>query len=359
MTSHSLPINQQENSHLMQLPQEIRDQIYGCLFSSTRFCFGERAVGRLDIDTRRVVSKNKGASLALLRVCQRAHVEIGPSWLEQVLFHFEDPKALLDKLAVVDDAVRSHIRYVRVSGNTCDVEWGYDDCYYRTAQILKLLPSLRLSRLTVLGPKYPRTCYESLEDLIKYSDGWKELYYISHSSEMLGFRAVFDIKRHARLAQPMNWQAALDGRDGHEARSSVKVYRSDSPTRGSILDPEKRKPFEQHMSPGQAATEYGKTEDMSLMAPGEREKELLIVVRRGNGIEYAERNPTSYLPTGDIRDDSSALTWAEVKATSKAMSAAYRDDYDTDSGEEDEEEALLDSYEDVSEYTWPPFHFVR
>lgn len=349
----------------MRLPQEIKDEIYGYLFHSTRFCFGERAVGLIDLDTRRVVSRNRGISLALLRACQRTHAEVGSTWLGQALFHFEDPKALLDKLSVVDDAIRSQIRYVRVSGDTCDVEWGYDDCYYRTAQVLKLLPSLRLERLTVLGPKFHRACYESLDSLIKYSDGWKELHYLSHSSEMLGFRAFFDTERHTRLPQPKSWQQELDERDGPEARSVVRVYRSNSPTRGSVLDATRRTLFQQQMEADQWADAYSKREDISLMAPGEREKELLVVVRRGAGVDYAEKNPTSMLPIGDIRDDSGARTWTEVKAISKAMSAAYRDDYDSnsdsdeDSDENDEGEVLLDDYSDVNEYTWPPFHFVR
>lgn len=97
------------------------------------------------------------------------------------------------------------------------------------------------------------------------------------------------------------------------------------------------------------------------MTPGEREKELLVIVRRGDGVDYAERDPTSFLATGDIREDSPAQTWAEVKATSRAMSAVYRDDFDSDSESDSEGEGdvLVDDYEDVNEYTWPPFQFVR
>lgn len=357
MSSRVDTVDPQSDSSLMQLPQELRDCIHDYVFSTTRFCFGERAVGRIDIDTRRVVSANRGRSLALLRVCKRTHAEIGTGWLSQALFHFEDPTAMLDKLASIDDETRSHIRHVRVSGDPLKVTWGYDCVHWRTTQALKLLPGLNLTRLTVLGNKYARTSYETLDSLIKHSSGWKELYYLTHNSAMLGFRAVFDAQSNPRMPQPDTWQQAIKARDGEG--SSVTIYRSKSPTRGSVLDPAKRTVLRQHLRPEQTAATYGNTKDQGLMVPGEREKELLVVIERGSGIHCAEKNPASYLPFGDPRTFSPARTWSEVKELSREMRTLESCGDASDDDSEDEDDCLLDIYDHVDDYTWPPFHFVR
>jgi hypothetical protein len=125
--------NQQTQSKIMQLPQEIRDEIYAHLFGSIR-----------GIRSHRVGSAGSGTALAVLRTCRRMRDEIGASWLSQVVFHFEGLDAMLDKLARLP-----------------------------IAQILKLLPGLKLDRLTVLGAKEPEICYETLNMLVRHSDGWK------------------------------------------------------------------------------------------------------------------------------------------------------------------------------------------
>ncbi|KAM3422969.1 hypothetical protein BST61_g448 [Cercospora zeina] len=356
MSSHVHTVNPQSASHLMQLPQELRDSIYDHVFSTTRFCFGERAVGRIDIDTRRVVSAHRGKSLALLRTCKRTHSEIGTRWLSQTLFHFEDPGALLDKLASVSDDIRSQIRYLRVSGDSLKVTWGYDEVYWPTAQALKMLPGLNLDRLTILGHKHPRISYDTLDNLIKYSSGWRELYYLSHTSEMLGFLSPLSLPSKRRLPQPATWQQALNERDG--AGSSVTIFRSNSPTRGSVLDPTKRNVLHQHLRPGQTAANYWMNEQKTLLGPGEREKELLVIVERGSGVKHAETNPASFLHSRDARLDSPAQTWAQVKELSREMRKWESSDDTSDDGSVDEDVLLLDKYDHVEDYTWPPFHFV-
>lgn len=106
--------HQQEGSRLMHLPQEMRDLIYAFVFCSTRFSYGKRAVGRNKL--RRVLPANPGKALSLLRTCRRVQTETSKQALSQVLFHFEDPEALLDKLSSVNDTVRGGIRNLRISG---------------------------------------------------------------------------------------------------------------------------------------------------------------------------------------------------------------------------------------------------
>jgi hypothetical protein len=154
--STSSPVNQQTQSKLMQLPQEIRDEIYATVFRSTRFAFGKRAYSR-DMG-HRIRSANCGTALAILRTCRRVRDEVGVSWLNQVLFQFEDPTSLLRNLTRLPAALLGQIRHVRVLGDVITLT-PHDDCYYCTAQILRLLPGLKLDRLTVLGAKEPGLSY--------------------------------------------------------------------------------------------------------------------------------------------------------------------------------------------------------
>jgi hypothetical protein len=373
-TGTSSSVNQQMNSKLMQLPQKIRDEIYANVFCSTRLAFGERALGR--IERRRVVSSARGTALALLRTCRRMQDEIGVSWLPQVLFHFEEPDALLNKLAIIPIATRKQIRHVRVSGDPLMISWDDDDIYYRTAQALKLLPGLELDTLTVLGSRGAQVSYDTLNMLVRYSDGWKELHYVSHTSELLGYKndmpafGMSDsmLDHYLRQPQPSDWQKALEQRDGQASNPSVVIYRpSVSGTPCAVMHPGTRKLFTQAFTADQDARTFGKVEDATLMRAGEIGKELLVVVKRGDGVDYAEKEGSPYLPIGDIRQDSPGMTWKDIKADQDAMMKEY-DDYD-ESDDDDwsdsqtspwgqlEKNVIVDEYSHVDEYTWPPLHF--
>ena len=70
-------------------------------------------------------------------------------------------------------------------------------------------------------------------------------------------------------------------------------------------------------------------------------------------MDYAESGPTSYRPSGDVRNDCSATTWAEVKEATK-MPVRTEDEE-----KELAENAIVDEYAHVDEYTWPPLHLSR
>jgi hypothetical protein len=69
-----------------------------------------------------------------------------------------------------------------------------------------LLPGLALDTLTVMGDISGTSSYGDLSKLFLYGDGWKDLHYISPSSELLGYK--FDeelmLDRHLRQPQPSN-----------------------------------------------------------------------------------------------------------------------------------------------------------
>ena len=63
------------------------------------------------------------------------------------------------------------------------------------------------------------------------------------------------------------------------------------------------------------------------MRPGQREKEVMVWVRRGEGVDYAKKQGSPYLPGGDIHEDfihdvvnrGDSMTWAAIKAQQTAM----------------------------------------
>lgn len=364
MSAAAADASEQRDSKLMQLPQEIRDQIYEHLFCSTRFASGERTTGR--IESQRIVSAHRGKALSILRTCRRIHLEVGREWLHQVLFHFEDPEAMLQKLANISESLRGEIRHVRVSGQPLMLSFKEDDIHHRTAQVLKLLPGLKLDVLTILGDKQPDVSYQTLNMLIRHSNGWKELRYISHSSEFLGFKdelMLFLPSNHAlahlcyRQPQPFDWQSGLERRDGQASRPFVTIHRSkEANVPQAILLPESRVVFSQVSD---AAQDRG--EDAALMRRGEQEKEVSVIVRRGIDVDYCECESSPALPVGSILEAFDCKTWNEVKAVQDDLLKDMRDEdlFGEDDDDNQDGACVIDTYTHVDEYTWPPYHFVQ
>jgi hypothetical protein len=356
--STSSPVNQQTQSKLMQLPQEIRDEIYATVFRSTRFAFGKRAYSR-DMG-HRIRSANCGTALAILRTCRRVRDEVGVSWLNQVLFQCEDPTSLLRNLTRLPAALLGQIRHVRVLGDVITLT-PHDDCYYCTAQILRLLPGLKLDRLTVLGAKEPGLSYETLKMLVRYGDGWKELHYRSHNSKLLGhklnvdpfdpddssdtsdisedFDPLFNLR--LRQPQPTDWQDAIEQRDGKASHPSVVVYRD-----GGVFPP-------QAFTDDQDMYNFGKVKDKALMRAEELRKEMLTIVKRGAGVDYVQKKESPYHPIGDIRFDRPGITWDDIKVEMNVMWSCRG--YSSDTDEETDGE-IVDEYRHVDDYDWPPLH---
>lgn len=320
-----MSIKDPQNSSLFfqRLPTEIRLEIYSHLFYSTRLSFGKRpTLAKRRVRTIRLRPAPNG--LSLLRVCGRVSDEIGDSWLGQVLFSFEDPETMLDKLADLDPQTLGKLRHIRYSNQDSLVlgRLGEDgengDWIYRFTHWLKLLHGLRLDRLTVLGHTMAQFRYLELDALINHSDGWKELYYLSNDSVMLGFGRFdkyygrYEWKRELRAPQPSTWSQALAARDGPTA--SVTIYRStDATVSGSMISrPATCQGFADQVAEPGKETQYGVESDMALMKQGEKQKEILVVARRGNGVDYTENGTSPMLP-GDIREHWPGMTWGQIR----------------------------------------------
>ncbi|KAL2276570.1 hypothetical protein FJTKL_00745 [Diaporthe vaccinii] len=288
--------NSQESSLFFQkLPPEIRLDIYDHPFGSTRLSFGKRPA-RIAGKMGNVHLRPAPNSLSLLRVCRRVTDEIGDSWLGQVLFSFEDPKTMLDKLADLDPQALAKLRHMRyLSDDMLTFKIRVDDGQhtgwrFRLDNVLKLLPGLRLDRLTVVGGPGAQFGYRALDPLINHSDGWKELYYVSYNSVMLGFGksdrlfGKYEWGGVLRAPQPSTWNQVLTSRDGPTA---------------SIAEPGKE-------------SQYGIESDATLMTPGEKQKELLVVARRGKDVDYAV-NEASPLLQYDIRRYWPGMKWGQIR----------------------------------------------
>ncbi|KAH6885185.1 hypothetical protein B0T10DRAFT_492155 [Thelonectria olida] len=120
------------------------------------------------------------------------------------------PRAMLDKLTALCPGTLAQLRHLRVLGETLMLSYPEDAVYHRLVSSLRLLTGLCLDTLTVLGMRLPILSYETSDGLIGDSFGWKELRYISHTSEMLGFSKPrgfpfadeAERRRHWRRPQP-------------------------------------------------------------------------------------------------------------------------------------------------------------
>lgn len=398
------PRDPQESSLFFQkLPPEIRLDIYDHLFGSTRLSFGTRPA-RIAGKMGTVRLRPAPNSLSLLRVCRRVTDEIGDSWLGQVLFSFEDPETMLDKLADLDPQALAKVRHMRyLSENALTLTIRVDDGEHEgwrfgLVNVLKLLPGLRLDRLTVIGGSGAQFGYRALGPLIKHCEGWKELYYVSYNSAILGFGksdklfGKYECRGDLRAPQPSTWNQELTSRDGPTA--SVSIYRSSlADACGSMIsNPATCEAFVGQIAEPGKESQYGIESDASLLTPGEKEKELLVVARRGKGVDYAV-NEASPLLQHDIRRFWPGMKWGQIRYMAidwffeeKCQEANFDEDDEDD--EELRQELLLlyapplrrydrsptndsavetevdehgypikvDSYKHSDDYEWTPYH---
>lgn len=366
-------VHTQEQSRLFQLPRELRDVIYGYLFSSTRITHGKRdAWGKQD--SLRVLPK-KDRILSLLRTCRRIETEVGNRWLGQILFNFEDPNTMMTKLSALPIEKTSAIRHIRVRGGLLTFHYPDENVSYELVHVLKFLSGLQLDTLTVLAVsskgRFANISYNILNNLVQYGQGWKELCFISQDSEMLGYAAnrVFD-DLHKRQPQPAHWHAVMESRDGITRQPPVTIYRSTlHGVPGSVTDEKKRVVLQQEVSaPGQEDN-YGQEEEETLMTGTGPPAELMIVVKRGKNVDYEEKSNSPLLPNiRDIREDCPGMGWAEIRkkyvepswSVLSEIAIGFADSEDENSGGEIEDEPedlevlpiCTDEYDHVDEYVW-------
>jgi hypothetical protein len=340
------PANQQVHSNIMHLPQEVRDEIYANLFCYTHFTYANAIEDQRE--ERRFNSSACETGLALLRTCRRVRDEIGVSWLHQALFTFLVPYTLLVKLADIPITVREQIRHVCVSGSDLTVVYDEDsECEYDTTQALKMLPGLQLDTLSVIGTRdwsHKFQAFYNIDSLLRHSDGWKELHFLADSPEPLDLKvAAYDVSPLgvktdcSPRPQPSDWQETLEQRDGQASHPSVTAYlASDTAAPGAampVLHPCIQEAFAQaqttdHLQQvfARDAKFFVRLEDDAAPTTREaRNRYMLVVVKRGAGVDYAEKEGSPYLPYGDIREDSRGMTWKEINPPPSPLVSEFDD----------------------------------
>jgi hypothetical protein len=319
----------QEQSPFFRFPQEIRDEIYTELFSSTRISHGERALGG---SKQRTIRTGPNA-LALIRACRRTRQEIGDRWLGLVHLSFEDLYSMLARLGGLPIATRAKIRHLRIRESLLDIADAYQSYELDVARSLDLLPGLQLRTLTVLSLAGEGRSYTNLDFLIGSSNGWQELRYISPDPSFLGFAEP--ISEPKRDPQPSTWVRAMQGRDGSATQPSVTIYRATAKgIRCPMLDLATCVTYEQPSVGENAAEQYGRSTDAFLASAAERVKEMMVVAVRGTGVDYQVKPHEGWQPI--------ILPYTGAQPLSADRSSIVQLD------------DALDAYESVHDYEWNP-----
>jgi hypothetical protein len=231
------------------------------------------------------------------------------------------------------------------------------DVYYRIPFILNLLQGLCLDSLLVLGDTIPEISYQTIEFFINYGYGWKELRFITHNSAVLAFKNMtgdaIGPPLYRREPQPQAWNEAILRRDGQDSGASVTIYRSTRLDSGSVLEPSTRQPFNQNVTSPETLRNFGKEADQELLSDGEREKELLIVVRRGCNADISNVGKVQ-LNGFDLGEWTNGMTWAEIRkeCIDRNPSGESDDEFSYAMLDEDFE---TDFYDDPDEYQFLPY----
>lgn len=301
----------------MRFPGELRNEIFSWVFSSTRITFGKLSSSRSEI--KPTINKSNPNSLALLYACRQIHQETQLLWKQCVLFNFQTPEAMLDVLYPLPRSILSQIRHIRSSSRPILVSLAHDDEYYTLAWALNLLPDLCLDTLTVLSEKAHKVAggtlenrYHSMDRFVEHGNGWRELQFIAPDSSMLGFASsVLFGKRCSRKPQPSDWNERIRKRDGLDSGASVTIYRSTVARSGAIADPRFREAYRQDAHADDI--NFGETEFENLKTPAERDKEMLIIVKRGKKANISEKRNPPFDANNDIRAWSGNRTWDRIR----------------------------------------------
>ena len=268
---------------LLELPRELRDEIYIELFSSTQLTFPSKITRELQ-----TVELCLNA-LAILHTCRQINQETRQLWLGLVLFKFERLDDLLDKLSPLPPSTLSGIRHLWTSGEYLvlpPISRGDDYYYCHVGQALKLLPFLDLDRLTVVGSSDGSWAYETLEYLIDYGNGWEELHFAISNYALLAFeKKIGPGVKGWRMGQILT-ELVLN-RDNYDSGTNISIYRSTQPAfPGLVMNPLTRQVVEQVLQDLEAFDCM--IEDDELVTTEEEIRESLVIARRGHDADITE-----------------------------------------------------------------------
>jgi hypothetical protein len=213
-------------SNLLTIPVELRELIYGFLFSSYTIRHGFTHTSKSN------PQPSSSPRAALLLTCRQIHAEAWRHLPLNATLHFHGTENLLDTLLSVDQSILTRIRHIHVRAFPFPLYANDKQEYYPTyyfANALTLLPGLCLDELVVRDCWHGYgqgdgwrdvTTYFDIENLLK-SDAWKHLTYITPCTDFIA--SGYDHRRK-RTSQPENWDALLKERDGEVTGAEVQMW---------------------------------------------------------------------------------------------------------------------------------------
>ncbi|KAJ4984628.1 hypothetical protein SVAN01_09884 [Stagonosporopsis vannaccii] len=212
--------------NLMTIPVELRELIYGFLFSSYTIVRGRRGPSKPSLDS------TCSPRAALLLTCRQIHAEAWRHLPLNCTLQFRGTEDLLHTLLSVDQSIITRLRHIRVRAFPFPLHADNRPEYYPTyyfANALTLLPGLCLDELEVYDCWHGHgqgdgwrdvTTYMDIETLLK-SNAWKKLTYITPCTDFIA--SGYDHRRK-RQQQPENWDAMIKERDGEASGASVHMW---------------------------------------------------------------------------------------------------------------------------------------
>jgi hypothetical protein len=172
---------------------------------------------------------------------------------------------------------------------------------------------------------------------------------------MFGFKKYDMIMAlpYRRKLQPTSWNEILLKRDGVEPKSTVTIYRStQSNVLGGVMQAETREIVDQKIISPLDLETFGVEEDPQFMGEGENEKELLVVVKRGRGVDILQHDVAPF-SNHDIRQWADGMTWQEIRKAAIDRFYEENDDYFGFEDEDKEDKNVeVDKYSNVDDYVW-------
>ena len=292
----------QNSSQFCKLPPELRNQIYKYLFSSTTLVLSECCMETMKM-------KSAPYSLAIVQTCWQIYNETKSMWPSEVLFIFDKPEDLLDKLSTQPSTIVSQIRHLRVRGGTLHLRLTDDGAsfWFGLSESLKLLPQLRLDTLTVLATVYEEYAHDTLNFLIRHGHGWKELHYIANDPKVLSISKL-NYTRHP--PHYGDWQKTLLDRDGPQSGAKVNIYRAKSNIPISLDDATSYEIFDDEWNLGPQDDVFGIVHHQILTSDPEWLNGMLVVVKRGRNADITLKGQPPF-DHSDIR--SHGMTWEDLR----------------------------------------------
>ncbi|KAF2261602.1 hypothetical protein CC78DRAFT_583531 [Lojkania enalia] len=277
---------------LLSLPLELRELIYRELFSQYTVRHG---FGRGPPSNRTTI----------LQTCQQIYREAWRFLPSSVKFQFRGTESMLDTLLSVDQNVVTRIRHIHVKAFPFPLyATGRPDYYstYYFHNALSLLPGLHLEKLTVedafhgfgMGDGWRDVVtYFDIEGLLK-SDAWKELVYITPNTDFIA--SGYDY-RQKRVAQPENWNALIQERDGADSGAKVEMFII--PDRDTSKTPQ----------PWSAKPGHEVIENWRIAGPDQDLKgQVRIVACRGKRARYVQLGLSEKKTWKELKDEEGGFT---------------------------------------------------